>query len=140
MEVGQRSGGSRRTLSQINVTPFVDVMLVLLIIFMVTAPMMDQGFNVNLPEVKNAPGIAGSNEPLVVTVAKDGTISLGRSRIDSPARLTPVLTQILQGRKDRDVLLEADRNVPYGKVVEVMAAIRSAGVEKLGMVSQPPQE
>ena len=67
MEVGRRDTGSRRTMSQINVTPFVDVMLVLLIIFMVTAPMMEQGFDVNLPEVDNAPGIASKEEPLVVT-------------------------------------------------------------------------
>jgi biopolymer transport protein TolR len=138
MEVGRRDGGNRRTLSQINVTPFVDVMLVLLIIFMVTAPMLDQGFDVNLPEVENAPAIAGDNEPLVVTVARDGAISLGRSRVETPAKLTPVLRQVLQGRKDRTVLLEADRDVPYGKVVQVLAAVRGAGVEKLGMVSQPP--
>jgi biopolymer transport protein TolR len=140
MEVGRRGNGGRSSLSQINVTPMVDIMLVLLIIFMVTAPMMEQGLDVNLPEVQNAPGLNNSSEPLVVTVARDGRISVGRSRVDSPAKLTPVLQQILGGQKDRQVLLEADRDVPYGRVVQVMAAIRGAGVEKLGMVSQPPKD
>ena len=139
MEVGRRDG-SRRTLSQINVTPFVDVMLVLLIIFMVTAPMMEQGLDVNLPEVENAPGLSAGNEPLVVTVARNGNISVGPSRVDTPQKLTPVLKQILAGRQQRQVLLEADREVPYGRVVQVMAAIRGAGVDKLGMVSEPPQD
>jgi biopolymer transport protein TolR len=140
MEVGRREGGSRRTLSQINVTPLVDVMLVLLVIFMVTAPMMEQGLKVNLPEVQNASGLNTGNEPLVVTVARDGGISVGRSQVDTPPKLTPVLRQILAGHQDRQVLLEADREVPYGRVVQVMAAIRGAGVEKLGMVSQPPKD
>ncbi len=140
MEVGRRGNGGRSSLSQINVTPMVDIMLVLLIIFMVTAPMMEQGLDVNLPEVQNAPGLNNSSEPLVVTVARDGKISVGRSRIDAPAKLTPVLKQILNGKQDRQVLLEADREVPYGRVVQVMAAIRAAGVEKLGMVSQPPKD
>ncbi|AMV70419.1 protein TolR [Desulfuromonas carbonis] len=139
MEVGRRDG-NRRTLSQINVTPFVDVMLVLLIIFMVTAPMMEQGLDVNLPEVENAPGLSAGNEPLVVTVARNGNISVGHSRVDTPQKLTPVLKQILAGNQQRQVLLEADRDVPYGRVVQVMAAIRGAGVEKLGMVSEQPQD
>ena len=141
MEVGRREGGGRRTLSQINVTPLVDVMLVLLVIFMVTAPMMEQGLKVNLPEVQNAPGLNAGNEPLVVTVGAAGAISVGsHSPVDTPAKLTPVLRQILAGHQDRQVLLEADREVPYGRVVQVMAAIRGAGVEKLGMVSQPPKD
>ena len=140
MEVGRRDSGSRRTLAAINVTPMVDIMLVLLIIFMVTAPMMEQGLHVNLPEVQNAPGLNTGNEPLVVTVGADGAISVGRSKVDTPAKLTPVLQQMLASHQDRQVLLEADRSVPYGRVVQVMAAIRGAGVEKLGMVSQPPKD
>jgi len=141
MEVGTGRGNGRSTLSQINVTPLVDVMLVLLIIFMVTAPMMEQGVDVNLPEVENAPSLAATKEPLVITVEKNGHISIGRTQIDSPAKLTPVLQQILKERADneKDVFLEADRDVPYGKVVPVMAAIKRAGVAKLGMVSQEPK-
>jgi biopolymer transport protein TolR len=140
VEVGQRESRGRSTLSQINVTPFVDVMLVLLIIFMVTAPMMEKGIDVNLPEVENAPNLAAAKEPLIVTVQKSGSILIGRSRIDSPAKLTPVLRQILENRQEKEVFLEADRAVPYGEVVKVMAAIREAGVQKLGMVAEQPEK
>ena len=139
MEVGQRNGGSRSTLSQINVTPFVDVMLVLLIIFMVTAPMLEQGVEVNLPEVADSPGLESIKEPLIVTVTQSGAISNGRTEVESVAKLMPVLQQILKTRKEKEVFLEADRDVPYGKVVQVMAAIKGAGINKLGMVSQPPE-
>ncbi len=139
MEVGQRDGNSRSTLSQINVTPFVDVMLVLLIIFMVTAPMMEQGIEVNLPEVADSPGLEASKEPLIVTITRSGAISIGQTEVESVAKLMPVLQQILKSRKEKEVFLEADRDVPYGKVVQVMAAIKGAGINKLGMVSQPPE-
>lgn len=139
MEVGQRNGGSRSTLSQINVTPFVDVMLVLLIIFMVTAPMLEQGVEVNLPEVADSPGLESIKEPLIVTVTQSGAISIGKTEVESVAKLMPVLQQILKTRKEKEVFLEADRDVPYGKVVQVMAAIKGAGINKLGMVSQPPE-
>ena len=140
MDIGP-SRGNRGPVSQINVTPFVDVMLVLLIIFMVTAPMMEQGVDVNLPEVAQAPSLAANKEPLVITVEKDGSISIGRTKIEDAAKLTPVLQQILKDKPEdeKDVFLEADRDVPYGKVVPVMAAIKKAGVAKLGMVSQEPR-
>ncbi len=141
MDVGPSRGNSRSALSQINVTPFVDVMLVLLIIFMVTAPMMEQGVDVNLPEVENGQSLSATKEPLVITVEKSGQISIGRTQVESATKLTPVLMQILKDRADdeKDVFLEADRDVPYGKVVPVMAAIKKAGVAKLGMVSQEPK-
>jgi biopolymer transport protein TolR len=139
MEVGRRDAGSRRSLSQINVTPFVDVMLVLLIIFMVTAPMMEKGVEVQLPEVDNAPTIEGMKEPLIVTVDERGGISVGRSQVDSVQKLTPVLQQVLAKRQEKEVFLEADKKVAYGRVVQVMAAIKAAGVEKLGMVAVEPQ-
>ena len=139
MDVGRRDSGGRKTLSQINVTPFVDVMLVLLIIFMITAPMLDQGFDVNLPEVADSPGIASNGEPLMVTIDKKGTISVGRSTVKSPSKLVPLLQQIMKDRKDKEVLLEADRDVPYGRVMQVMAAVRKAGINRVGMVTQPPK-
>ncbi len=139
MDVGRRDNGGRKTLSQINVTPFVDVMLVLLIIFMVTAPMLDQGFDVNLPEVADSPGIASNGEPLLVTVEKNGTISVGSSKVKSASKLVPLLQQIMKERKEKEVLLEADRAVPYGRVMQVMAAIRKAGINRVGMVTQPPK-
>ncbi len=138
MEVGQRNGTSRSTLSAINVTPLVDVMLVLLIIFMVTAPMLEQGVEVNLPEVSDAPGLQAGKEPLIVTVEQNGAISIGKQSIPGPEKLVLVLLEILQSRQEKEVFLQADRDVPYGKVVQVMAAIKGAGIEKLGMVSMPP--
>ena len=139
MEVGQRETRSRSTLSQINVTPFVDVMLVLLIIFMVTAPMMETGVEVDLPEVEEAPGLEAAKEPLVVTVEKDGSISIGRTAIADAAKLAPVLVQVLKERDEKGVFLEADKQVPYGTVVQVMAAIKQAGVRKLGMDRRQPE-
>ena len=135
MESSQPGGRQRRTaLSQINVTPFVDVMLVLLVIFMVTAPMMDKGLDVNLPKVKDAPDMAVKDEPLKVIIGPAGEIRIGKARVESIDKLGAVLTQATTGNKDRQVLLEADRKVPYGQVAAVMAAIRAAGIEKVGMV------
>jgi biopolymer transport protein TolR len=140
MEVGQYSNRRRTVLAQINVTPFVDVMLVLLIIFMITAPMMEKGVDVALPEVENAPNLAAVKEPLIITVTQKGQIMVGGSRVDSPAKLTPVLQQVLSEREDKTVFLEADKAVPYGQVVQVMAAVKRAGVSKLGMVAQEPEK
>jgi biopolymer transport protein TolR len=140
MEVGRPAGGRRSSLSQINVTPFVDVMLVLLIIFMVTAPMLDQGVEVDLPEVAEAPGLPAQQEPIVVTLERNGQIMIGKAKIDQLAKLGPVIQQALKGKPDREVFLEADQKVPYGRVVQVMAAVKKAGVEKLGMVTRLPEE
>ena len=140
MEVGQNSNRRRTMLAQINVTPFVDVMLVLLIIFMITAPMMEKGVDVDLPEVENAPNLSAIKEPLIITVNRKGQIMVGSSQVDSAAKLIPVLQQVLSEREDKTVYLEADKTVPYGQVVQVMAAVKRAGVVKLGMVAQEPEQ
>ena len=140
MEVGRPATGRRSSLSQINVTPFVDVMLVLLIIFMVTAPMLDQGVQVDLPEVAEAPGLPSQQEPLVVTIERSGKIFIGKAEVKQLSKLGPVLQQALKGKPDREVFLEADQKVSYGRVVQVMAALKRAGVEKLGMVTRLPEE
>jgi len=140
MEVGQHSSRRRTVLAQINVTPFVDVMLVLLIIFMITAPMMEKGVDVALPEVEHAPNLAAVKEPLIITVTSKGQIMVGSNRVESAAKLTPVLQQVLSERDDKTVYLEADKAVPYGHVVQVMAAVKQAGVSRLGMVAQEPQK
>ncbi|WP_442900403.1 ExbD/TolR family protein [Geoalkalibacter sp.] len=140
MEVGSRDGGGRRMLSQINVTPFVDVMLVLLIMFMVTVPMMQSGVEVNLPEVAEVPTFDQAKEPLVVSLTRAGEIAIGTVKVENPDQLMPVLRQAMAGRESQEVFLEADRDVPYGRVVQVMAAIRGAGITKLGMLAQPPEE
>jgi biopolymer transport protein TolR len=126
---------SNDSISQINITPLVDVMLVLLIIFMVTAPILQQGVNVDLPQVAAGP-LAGKDEQLVVIVSREGKVQLN----DNPLKVEELqkkLTAIIKVRPDSEVYLRADKNVPYGKVVEVMAAVRNAGVRKLGMVTEP---
>jgi biopolymer transport protein TolR len=128
-------GGAQRPLSEINVTPFVDVMLVLLIIFMVTAPMMQQGIDVDLPETTTQ-NLRIRDEPLVLTVKKDGTYVLGRKEIPE-AELQAKLTAILEGLDRKEIFLRADKNAKYGAVVKALAAARLAGANKLGMVTEP---
>lgn len=127
--------GSDRLMSDINVTPFVDVMLVLLIIFMVTAPMMVQGVDVTLPEASSKP-LPSDEEHLTVTVDKDNKVFINdfQVRVDF---LQDKLVKIMKGRTDREVFFKADKDVPYGVVVHVMSEIKAAGVEKLGMVTLP---
>jgi biopolymer transport protein TolR len=132
----QVNNGNRRLLSEINVTPFVDVMLVLLIIFMVTAPMMMQGVDVSLPRTTTQP-IPTKDERLVVTVTAKQEVYLNEYQITVDS-LMRKLGAIYQNQPDRAVFLRADRNVPYGFVVEVMAAIRRSGIVRIGMVTEPP--
>ena len=131
-----RSGDSNDSfMSEINVTPFVDVMLVLLIIFMVTAPMLMQGMDVALPQVTAKP-LETKEEHLMITLNKDGQIFINDFQVTLDT-LQDKLAKILQGRTNPDVYLKADRDVPYGTVAQAMAQIKDAGVEKLGMVTEP---
>jgi len=126
---------SSKPLSDINVTPFVDVMLVLLVIFMVTAPMLSQGLPVNLPQAPARPLI--SQQPLIVSINRDQVIYLDDRRVPLED-LGPILARHTQADKGREVLLKSDGEVPYGLVVQVMSAMNEAGVEKLGIVTAPP--
>ncbi len=132
---GLGPGRGHSALSEINVTPFVDVMLVLLIIFMVTAPMLQQGIDVDLPETTSQP-LKLREEPLVLTVKKDGSYHIARQQVPAE-ELEAKLTAILEGIDDRDVYLRADEEAPYGTVVKAMAAARRAGAESLGIVTEP---
>ena len=129
------------SISQINVTPFVDVMLVLLVIFMVTAPILQQGVNVELPTVEAGPLTSETEDQLVVAIDRNGTIHLNDTPLDI-ADLVEKLAAIVKLRPNRTVYLRADKDVVYGKVVAVMAAVRNAGVAELGMVTEslPAQE
>ncbi len=133
--MGARPGGQGRPLSEINVTPFVDVMLVLLIIFMVATPMMQQGIDVDLPETTTQP-LRVKDEPLILTVKKDGKLFLGRQEI-AQAELQAKLTVIFEGKDSREIYLRADKEAPYGIVAKAMGAARNAGATKLGMVTEP---
>ena len=130
------SGGNHSNLmSDINVTPFVDVMLVLLIIFMVTAPMMMEGVNVSLPEATSKP-LVSEKKPLIVNIDSENTIFINDFKVTVDG-LGEKLNKILNGRKDREVYLKADKDISYGMVVRVMSEIKGAGVKKLGMVTIP---
>jgi biopolymer transport protein TolR len=122
-------------MSEINVTPFVDVMLVLLVIFMVTAPMMQSGIDVDLPETKTQP-MRMRDEPLILSVKKDGTLFVGRTEVPLE-ELAVKLEAIFEGRDTKELFLRADKEAAYGKVAQAMAAAREAGASKLGMVTEP---
>jgi biopolymer transport protein TolR len=128
------TSGGHRALSEINVTPFVDVMLVLLVIFMVTAPMMQQGVDVDLPETTTQP-LRTQDDPLILTVQKDGKTFVGRTEVPL-GELNAKLAAIVQARGEEEVYLRADKEAPYGLVAQVMAGARAAGVKKLGMVTE----
>ncbi len=135
-------GGSRQTLSDINVTPLVDVMLVLLIVFMVTAPLIQQGVEVKLPQARAQP-VTSEDEKLVLSVKADRTIWLGTT--DKPAQLTlesleDKLRANVRAQRDAQLYLMADRDLPYGFVVDVMAAVQRAGVTNVGMITDPREE
>ena len=130
-----RAGSAQRPLSEINVTPFVDVMLVLLIIFMVTAPMMQQGVDVDLPKTTTQ-NLRIKDEPLVLTVKQDGKYYLGRKEI-AAADLGAKLEAIFDGLDRKELFLRADQRAQYGVVVKALAAAREAGATKLGMVTEP---
>jgi biopolymer transport protein TolR len=137
MEIGNRENRSG-AMSQINVTPLVDVMLVLLVIFMVTAPMMQQGVQVNLPKTQ-AKSLSTDQETVVVSVDKSGRVFVNSAET-SHADLTGKLAGIFQSRAKKEVFLKADKDVPYGEVVKTMAEIKGAGIERLGMMTEPGRE
>ena len=133
MSLGPTHKPGQTTLSEINVTPLVDVMLVLLIIFMVTAPMLQQGVDVNLPQ-EGGGNLDPSRERLVITLAPNERIFLNDRRIDF-AELEQALRQA--SGATREVFLRADKDIPYGLVVKMMAVIKQAGIERLGIVTVP---
>ncbi|HPX62395.1 MAG TPA: protein TolR [Deltaproteobacteria bacterium] len=126
---------NRRTMSEINVTPFVDVMLVLLVIFMVTAPMMQQGVQVNLPKAETR-AMTQAEETVIVTVDKNGRVFINKDQVPA-SELRPRLTEMFASREKKEIFLKADAGVPYGEVVRAMADIKGAGIERLGMVTEP---
>src|ERR1700748_1491493 len=128
-----RGRSRRRPMAEINVTPFVDVMLVLLIVFMVTAPLLTVGVPVDLPKTK-AQALGQDRQPLSVTVKRDGSIFLQNSPIDEEA-LVPKLEAISANGYDQRIFVRGDKSVDYGRVMEVMAEISAAGFTHIGLVT-----
>lgn len=125
----------RQPMAEINVTPFVDVMLVLLVVFMITAPMMTQGVQVSLPQVDNAQ-MTDQNEPLIITIKRSGQVYLQEIEV-SAEELMPRLRAIRDSKPGTAILLRADSNVAYGEVMRVMGAFQNAGLVDVGLVTEP---
>ena len=141
--MGMRTNNQGRTaLSEINVTPFVDVMLVLLIIFMVTAPILYQGVQVDIPKIESKPlPAAERGKKIVVTITEDGEIYIDKQRY-SLYQLREEIEKLVESKGkslgEEDIFLRADEDVSYGAVIQVMATLKNAGVEKLGLITEPP--
>ena len=136
--MGMGSNNGRGAMADINVTPLVDVMLVLLIIFMVTAPLISQGVEVDLPQTK-ASALTGDDKKLVLTLTKDKRIFIG-TNADNPIPYEDLEIKLKTNAKlqeDKEIYLHADRKLEYGFVVDVMATVKRAGIEKMGMVTDP---
>jgi biopolymer transport protein TolR len=129
---------SRATMSEINVTPFVDVMLVLLVIFMVTAPLMQQGIEVDLPKT-SASGVEMSDEPMIIVINEKKQISIAKNSV-SFSDLKQRLQSIFKNRQNKQIFLQADRRVDYGIVAETMAEIRAAGIFNIGLITLPKDQ
>ena len=129
------SGGAGRGMSEINVTPLVDVMLVLMIIFMITAPMIQQGVKVDLPTA-SAPAMPSNNEIMVITLTRERRILIGETELPFE-QLEEKLVGNIKLQKQKEIFLHADRSLPYGFIVDVMAILKEAGVQNLGMVTDP---
>ena len=132
-----RRRGSYKPLSEINVTPFVDVMLVLLIVFMITAPLLTVGVPVDLPKTK-AKAIAESEEPLVITVNAEGTVFIQDTEVEID-KLVPRLKAITENKADTRIYLRGDKDINYGRVMEVMGTVNIAGFTRVAMITELPK-
>ena len=135
---GRRRRSSYQPMSEINVTPFVDVMLVLLIVFMVAAPLLTVGVPIDLPETKAKP-LQGDNEPLTVSVSPDGKIFLQNTEIDLDT-LAPKLVAIAKNGYEERIFVRGDRNVGYGSIMKVMGVLNRAGFKRIGLVTDIEQD
>jgi biopolymer transport protein TolR len=133
--MAMETGNGKKPMSQINVTPFVHVMLVLLIIFMVTTPMLQEGIDVDLPQVE-ASNVSVTEEPIIITIDNRRRVYINDARVKSN-RLKSKLEAIHRLTPSKTVLLRADEKVPYGEVMRAMSEIRMAGIERVGMVTEP---
>lgn len=135
---GRRTGGSYRPMAEINVTPMVDVMLVLLIIFMVSAPLLTAGVPVDLPNSKAKSIQNPDDKPIELSVDADGNVYLGKTEIKKAA-LVSILEPMMEGDEERRIYIRADQAIAYGAVMEVLGILNSAGFSKVALISKPKQ-
>jgi biopolymer transport protein TolR len=132
---GRTRGGRRRPMAEINVTPMVDVMLVLLIIFMVAAPLLTAGVPIDLPDSKAKAISDEDNKPLEVSISKDGRIFVGETEVDE-TRIVTILTSMTEDNPDRRIYIRGDKGIDYGKVMSVLGTINGAGFNKVALISE----
>jgi biopolymer transport protein TolR len=132
---GRRTGGSYRPMAEINVTPFVDVMLVLLIVFMVAAPLLTAGVPVDLPNSQAKPISDEDNKPIEVTVTKDDKVFIGETEVKED-NLINLLKAMTEGNDERRIYIRGDKTLSYGKVMQVIGAVNGAGFNKVALISE----
>ena len=132
---GRTRGNRRRPMAEINVTPMVDVMLVLLIIFMVAAPLLTAGVPIDLPDSKAKAISDEDNKPLEVSISKDGRIFVGETEVDE-TRIVTILTSMTEDNPDRRIYIRGDKGIDYGKVMSVLGTINAAGFNKVALISE----
>jgi biopolymer transport protein TolR len=132
---GRRTGGSYRPMAEINVTPFVDVMLVLLIVFMVAAPLLTAGVPVDLPNSEAKPVTDEENKPIEITLTKDDQIYIGETVVER-AKLIPLLQAMTEGQNDRRIYIRGDQALSYGDIMGLLGAVNGAGFSKVALISE----
>ena len=137
MAIERKWTGSRTILSEINVTPLVDVALVLLIVFMLTAPLLQQGLPVNLPEAAS-PALKRTKKDVILTIQDNGKVYLGDDKEDIPLdEIQGRLAAIFSRKQQKDLFIKADTDLRYGTVIQIMSMAKKAGVDRIGMITQP---
>jgi biopolymer transport protein TolR len=136
LRAGKRRKNSYRPMSEINVTPFVDVMLVLLVVFMITAPLLTAGIPIDLPDSKAKALTEQDNKPLELTITVENKIFIGETEVE-PERLIALLTAMTRNDPDRRIFVRGDKGLEYGEIIAVLGSLNKAGFRKVALISEP---